>query len=614
MKKDLAFRRFAFVAFLLILFASSVYAADVAYIYRSESKVDERVLDVFSKMSLSVERIDERRMPKDFSDYKLVYIGDEKLKRVDEIEFGEAPMVMMSGYNGKKFGITDRDGMSRKVANAPLTVVAHGKELKVYSASSGKMGRAIQYYYLSADNKAKSADCAASTKKAGSKNKDDDVIAYFAPGSKLENGKTTKAAACFFGITESEYWTDDAEGLFKECVNFVLNAPEESSACDDNVDCGSDGFVEDRMCLNGNVIRKFRTFTCNNAGTAQSACSHSDENRIVETCPQGCVGGVCAGLSGLTHNVALVNVTNAVGPVRIQTTDGRDVFANESLECDEKYRVIIRVKNLGNFTENITFIGGTDGLDIEHGEVSDLENGKTSDRTRTINFTLAEGDYELAFEAIISGFADANPLDNIVKRAVHVSCGGAPAECSLNGDCGADGFVGNGFCLGDDVGKKYRIFSCEGVCSSREEDRVFETCLNGCSNGACISAADLIHDIALVNVTNAVGTIRIRTTGGDDVPAGAPLECNEKYQVSVRARNLGNYTEDVVFTGYLGSMELIHGPISGLAPGKTSDRTRTVNVTLPTGNYDLTVAANLEGAVDANLGNNVVTKKVSVVC
>ncbi len=614
MKKNLAFCRFAFVAFLFALFASSVYAADVAYIYRSESKVDERVLDVFSKMSLSVERIDERRMPKDFSDYKLVYIGDEKLKRVDEIEFGEAPMVMMSGYNGKKFGITDRDGMSRKVANAPLTVVAHGKELKVYSASSGKMGRTIQYYYLSADNKAKSADCAASTKKAGSKNKDDDVIAYFAPGSKLENGKTTKAAACFFGITESEYWTDDAEGLFKECVKFVLNALEESSACDDDVDCGSDGFVEDRMCLNGNAIRKFRTFTCNNAGTVQSACSHSDENRVVETCLQGCAEGICVGSSQLIHDVALVNVTNTVGPIRIQTTDGVEVFADESLECDEKYRVTIRVRNLGNFTENITFVGGTDGLDIEHGEVSSLESGKTSDRTKTINFTLTEGDHELTFEAIISGFTDANLLNNVAKRSVHVSCGKTFAECSQNQDCGTDGFIGNGFCLGNDVGKKYRLFSCNGVCSFREEDRVFETCPNGCLNGACISATDLIHDIALVNVTNAVGTIRVRTTEGDDVPAGAPLECGQKYQIAVRAKNLGNYTEDVVFTGYLGSMELIHGSISGLAPGKTSDRTRTVNVTLPTGNYDLTVAANLDGAVDANLGNNVVTKRVSVVC
>ncbi len=556
-------KTFLFCSFLLGVFCMSFAAAeDVAYIYRKDFSVDENILDVFSEMSLSVKLINEKNLPKDFS-------------------------------------------------AAPLTITKGEENIQVYETAFKKRKVSVPYYFLPNKHRAEGLVSVATTKK-NSGNRLGDVISYAPKGITLKNGKLVNEKICFFGIAASDCWTEETRELFKECIGYVWS---EEANCERDSDCGSDEFVGETFCEGDDVARMFKEFKCRHPGTSQSACSSTEEMKIVQTCADGCSGGACIQTSDLIHNVALVNVTNSVGQIRIQDSEGGEVLLGESLQCNEKYKIIVRAKNLGNYSEFVYFEGSVGDLEVTHGDVEELLPGKTSDRTKTINFTLTEGSYLLNIEAIIDGATDANQFDNVAQREIQILCDGQPVSCTNDEDCGTDGFVGNNFCLGNDVGRKYKIYSCDGSsCSSTEEDRVFQTCATGCAGGECASSSSLVHDAALVNVTNAAGMIRIKDANNYDVPSGTALQCNQKYKIIIKPKNLGNYTENITFAGNVGSLEIDYSP-AVLEAGKAgSTKTKTLNFTLAAGTYNMQIEALLEGANDINPLNNIATKQIVVVC
>jgi hypothetical protein len=81
--------------------------------------------------------------------------------------------------------------------------------------------------------------------------------------------------------------------------------------------------------------------------------------------------------------------------------------------------------------------------------------------------------------------------DNIVQRCDYQCSGGACVsrpECLTASDCGSDGFIGDNFCSSGDVYRIFKTFSClSNKCSSSQSNRLISDCLNGCSNGQCIS-------------------------------------------------------------------------------------------------------------------------------
>lgn len=644
LSRDCEKKIFLSILLFLVFFIESAVAADVAYVYRNDRKIDENVLNAFEEMSLSVDLVDERNLPRDFSAYKFIFIGDERISSAKKLPVGEVPAVVMNRYYGNAFGLTDRGGISLIMSSAPLRVRYEGRSVQVYDSAHDSRKVSIPYYYISWRNKAGSLAEQAQVVRS-SRRDSGDVVSYVSPGAMLENREIAEKGICFFGIVASDYWTPAAEGMFKDCVNFVLektavcdsdldcddgdastvdiclnagtnSAMCESSAtdfCESDSDCGIDSYLGAGFCSNGNVKRQFRTFTCNSPGTASSYCSSSQEEVVVENCAGGCTNGACVQQSGLVHDVALVNVTNVAGMLRIQNTEGEDILYNESLQCNEKYKVIVRVKNLGNFTENISFSGAAGALVIEHGDVIDLEPDKTSDRTKTVNFTLPEGFYNLTVEAKLSSFADSNLLDNFARREIRVVCG-ISSGCSSATECGTDGFVGGSYCSNGNVAKLYRTFSCDGACSHVDEEQIVESCNSGCNEGSCVGVSALKHDVALVNVTNTVGIVRIKdSVSGEDILDNV-LGCNKKYQFIIRAKNLGNYTENVSFVGNLGNLAIEHSAVAALEAGKTSDRTKTVNVSLPAGNYQMNFEAILNGFVDVNEADNSASKQVTVVC
>jgi hypothetical protein len=74
--------------------------------------------------------------------------------------------------------------------------------------------------------------------------------------------------------------------LTGNCNSLVIN-------CSTNSQCGVDSFIGNNYCSGKNVVRDYRVFTCNNAGTPSSSCSSSTTAQIIQTCVYSCSNGVC---------------------------------------------------------------------------------------------------------------------------------------------------------------------------------------------------------------------------------------------------------------------------------------------------------------------------------
>jgi hypothetical protein len=184
-----------------------------------------------------------------------------------------------------------------------------------------------------------------------------DVIAY----SKTKN-------KCFFGITKTKYWTQHTKDLFNNCIAFTLNNPYPTPT------------------------PPITTPTPPNTG-------YGVEN----------------------HDVALIDFTNSIRGIRLEYTNGTDILEGHAqLICNQKYKIGIKIKNQGDYYENITFNGVVNSLLFNHLPKNNLASGKTSLKTKTVNFTLPSGIYNITIEAVIP--IDNFSENNLKSRQIEVVC------------------------------------------------------------------------------------------------------------------------------------------------------------------------------------------------
>lgn len=281
------------------LLASPVLAEsfDVAYIYSSQNRIDNNIITVFSGLNLSVELINENSLPKDFSQYKLIFIGDEKISRPIPVE--KYPSIIAGYHMGQETGLTDNDGVSKMASVMPLKVKFEGKELVVYTSGRDKRGIAIPYYFLDNENKVKGLVKYAGTYSTSSGKDFGDVISLANKGTVLSNGKVVDSNICFFGIVKSNYWTEDAKSLFLDCIKYVYDytyqppvEPNETIACSSDSNCVTFSSFSGNFCSGNNVVHKSLVPKCINPGTAQSFCSSEEKIEIIEVCDL-CLDGMC---------------------------------------------------------------------------------------------------------------------------------------------------------------------------------------------------------------------------------------------------------------------------------------------------------------------------------
>jgi hypothetical protein len=502
------------------ILASPVLVAasdEVAYIFRNERMVDENVVGVFEDMGLTVDLIDETEINNfNLESYRFLFIGDERYRHYDDIPVDKYPSIVSNYYFGDEWGFTDWDGVSKLGSNSPLSVKEENSIIQVYDrATFPSGGVSIPYYYLAEENKATDFDQIVSTY-TGAGSELGDVISYATPGAELINDGISEENICFFGIIESDYWTSAAVRMFEDCVDFV------GVSCNNEGDC-PDSIKGDIYCDNGKLVQDIQEYTCENPGTVQSECVNDDIQEIIENCNYGCDEGEC--LQGI-HDIALIDFNNAIGGIKLEETDGTDILENPAqLMCNTNYKIVINVENQGDFSEDIDFNGDIGGLSFNHISLSGFNPGTDTLKTKTVNFGLSEGTYNIDVEAVIDGNVDEELIDNTAQREIVVICPECfndlecddsdsytndicenpgtdtsvcvyeDINCILDSDCGTNGLVGDVSCSEDNTGgdlvQDYEVFSCENSgttassCSSISNSQLIVNCEFGCSLDSC---------------------------------------------------------------------------------------------------------------------------------
>ncbi|MEA3329748.1 MAG: hypothetical protein U9Q06_03310 [Nanoarchaeota archaeon] len=473
-----------------------ISASDIAYVYDSAWKIDDRIVNSFSDLGLSSEFIQCKNVGLiDFSDYDLIFVGNEWLSCAGEIPVSEYASVIMNGRNTKDFGLAGRRGISRGSSRAPLK--SNEELFKAYTQLKYNGKYSLSIYYLSQYSDYGFNKIAESF--MGDKLDLGAVVAHINSGTDLVNKKTAQENICFFGITETKYWTDETKELFKDCVEFVIGEEIEDDGEDEGEE-ESEGEVHDVML---------------------------DEE-----------------------------YADSVSGIRIENTCSEEFVVGDNLvlEMCTEYEFRVKLRNVGDFVEDVVVNGELIGSSIDSwtGTKNDFNIGSytttVAKHSETFCHGFSPGIYTLIYEAVLDG--DANPEDNL-----------------------------------------------------REIE--FE-----------LVAGEEWHDVAIVeDYSNSVNGLRIK-----DLEAGeylldevAQLECNKKYKVDFKTLNVGDFTENVSFSGTLADYEWSATKLNLEVEKSTTTGSKTINMTFDEGFYELSVLAETESE-DSNLENNFRSRNIEIIC
>jgi len=449
-----------------ILLVSPVFAADVAYVYKIKSKISDEVVNFFNDRGMSVETIKDDNIDQvDLSDYKLIFIGDECLnQKLEDVEIWKYPVVIMNRFYGNEWGFTDEEGVSQMTSNYPLNVVDNGEIIQVYSQSNfdGQVKSSIPYYFLDDDSINLNLRTIAETFSGTGQYHDDEVgsvIAVAEEGTELDNGAVTESRMCFFGIAKTDFWTNAARDLFGDCVDDVLNICDDNSDCDDDnswtedvcmypgtpdsycenreieckskSDCGSDGFIGDRFCSGSNVFKQYIEYDCMNEGTSDSYCDSDTENRLVQTCANQCISGVCG-----------------------------NIICYQNSDCDDE----------NVFTTDVCVNPGTFNSYCDHGTIVCFDDGDCDDsNSHTADICMNPGTLDSYCDhdgIICNNDMDCDDhnirtLDECINEGTTQSyCRNTEMNCVSDEDCGFTGFAGSEFCSQSSIFKNYQTSTC----------------------------------------------------------------------------------------------------------------------------------------------------------
>ena len=641
---------FLIIFFFSLLIIQDVFATDVAYVYKSKSKIDQNVLGVFSEMNLSVDNISEKDITKvDFSKYKFIYVGNERFTYYKKIPVDNYSSVISNRYFGYGWGLTDRDGISQRYSNGVMSIKKDGQIIQVYSkALYDKKTISVPYSYLGSKNKVPAMQTIASTYN-GNNHSLGDVIGLVPAGSHLIDGLNAKGNICFYGITESKYWTSEARQLFKDCVKSVIVASNITNiTCNRNSDCGSD-ISSNGYCINNSVYYNYIHYDCLNPGTAQSKCVSNTTKILDKNCNQNqiCSNGACVNLT-INITCTLNSDCGQNKSIGNNFCQNNDVFQSYIIyRCNNpgasnsyctnstinQSKLDCGNNSCGSFGANYCngnmvyhnqtcynpgcsngscFIGGYNNETL----VQDCGSGKTCSNGACVNLTINI----TCFNDSQCDDSNAHTKDTCNNPGTpSSSCSHTPVTCFNNGDCGVSGYIGNNFCLGASVYQNYTSWICNNpgnissYCTNSIAAIEKQNCSGFCISGNCSSG---VHDVSLINFTNAVNNIKIIDDNNSNILLDNPvqLSCNKKYQFIIKLKNNGNFAENVTFIGSLGNLSVNHVAVSNLQPGNTtSEKVRTVNITgLSSGFYNISINAIITN--DNNPMDNIATRIDQINC
>jgi len=457
------------LASLILLLSIVVVSADVAYLYKKQFNIDQNIVKVLEDHGFNVDLINDRDIPRtNFNGYDFIVVGDDKFLNDNRIPVNDIPSIILNYHHAETWGLTDEEGVSLLASNNPLRVNIAGRLIQVYTRAT-ELRRSInlKYYFLDAENIVDSMETIAFVEVTSSGSDFGSVIAYARPGDRMKNGKIQQAKMCFYGIVDSDFWTDAARDMFMDCFNFI------ASECLEDSDCPTLR-ESDPFCQEDNVMQINTEYSCRNGDNLLLQCASDEDLILIEECDFGCNDGRC--IEGI-HNIELEDIG-------FLDRNGRDV---DELICEEEYKVFAKVRNNGDFQEEVLFEALIDDFPIEINRILNLDFGSLI-TTRSIFIDLSEGKHFLSVLSFID--EDEDEGDNFLIEEFSLIC---PAiSCFEDNDCGIDGFVNDAFCSENNVVGIFEEHKCknpgrrDSFCTSSENEEIIEQCSGVCSINICL--------------------------------------------------------------------------------------------------------------------------------
>ena len=274
---------------LLITLATFAYADSVAYIVSNPSLYDTNIKGALEDFGFAVDIVDNDDVGTlNWSSYTLMLVSDDFFNNPNDIPVNDFPAVVLNAWYVDDWHWAGFTGLIS--SNQPLQVKVIDTShyitrnlpgfIQVYTS-----GGSFSMNYLS--RLTRSYNINAVTSLTGGGVYDDDVtIGTVEPGTMLLDGAISNVRTCWYGIDSTNYWTNDAETLFKNCADWVAyggdadqdDVRDNFDNCLDNYNPGQEDMDSDSV---GDVCDN-----CLNASNSDQQDSDQDgAGDVCDICP-----------------------------------------------------------------------------------------------------------------------------------------------------------------------------------------------------------------------------------------------------------------------------------------------------------------------------------------
>ncbi len=347
----------------LIVLVQGVLAEDIGYVVRNTGNPDSNFINIINELGYSYELIDDSEISStDFSEYKMILIGNERISNVPVNDY-KSLVANTNYYENWSNSIGSSGGNIPLHAYNLNNLITEGvpTNFQVYTqCCSG--GVSIPIYYLT-----------------GRKNNCDKITVL--SSSTSDSGKYVIATKdnpkrVFFGITRSDYWTDDSRELFKNSLKWVVGEDNDGDGyytgddCNDNdasvwqnlggyLDYDEDGFGTGQLIevCSGSDLSEGYSYI-NEDCDDNNAFIHLGAEEIIDNINQNCVNDAPVFLNNIeeirwTENEGeIINLNNY-----FKDPDG-DSLSYSVYDTSEEIDIIVEIiGNIVRFSSSEDWIG-----------------------------------------------------------------------------------------------------------------------------------------------------------------------------------------------------------------------------------------------------------------
>ncbi len=214
-----------FALILLSSFASAL-TADVAYVVSTPSDLKPEFLEAMNELGMSYFVVLANNITnQNFSNFKLILLNDDYFSNWQQIPINNVPAVLVNGRNMVNWGwVTRMTTVSQ--GDSPLQAILN----KSYGLLTAGLNQTINVYTIPVEPDMYYIDSAyaysgieiVSSTASDSK---DIVVGLARKGTNLtRTGRPNtiiRANTIFFGIKDTQYWTNETKLFFKNCLGYV---------------------------------------------------------------------------------------------------------------------------------------------------------------------------------------------------------------------------------------------------------------------------------------------------------------------------------------------------------------------------------------------------------